>query len=140
MPVKKKRLERREILLYIFFGALTTLVSFASYFLFRWIFPWQSSSPAVALSWICAVTFAFVTNKLFVFKSAKRGKKIIKEAGLFYAARVFTLVVDLVLMFLLVDLSGRAGGFYELAVRVGVSGIVLILNYVLSKVLVFKRK
>jgi putative flippase GtrA len=99
----------------------------------------QSTSSAVALAWICAVTFAFVTNKRWVFKSKEKGKKAAKEAAAFFAARVFTLLADLLLMFLLVDLSGREGGFYELGARIGVSGVVLVLNYIFSKIFVFRK-
>jgi putative flippase GtrA len=132
--------KQQEIVRYIFIGGLTTAVSFAAYFLFRRIFPQQGTWLPVALSWICAVTFAFVTNKLFVFRSRVRGLRILQEAGLFYAARVVTLLMDLLLMFLLVDLTGFTGGWYELGARVLVSVAVLIMNYVLSKLVVFRKK
>jgi putative flippase GtrA len=135
----KNKKTRREIALYIFFGALTTAVSFGTYYLFRQVFPGYGTSVPVALSWVCAVTFAFFTNKRWVFGSKVRGVRIIKEAALFYAARIFTLLIDLLLMFLLVDLTGLTGGWYELGARIAVSAVVLTLNYILSKVIVFKK-
>ena len=136
----KERLKSREVLLYIFFGILTTIVSFAAYFLFRWLLPAQNTSPAVFLSWVCAVTFAYLTNRLFVFKSRSHGTGILKEAALFYAARILTLFVDLLMMFLLVDLTGLAGRLYEFMARCFVSIIILTLNYIISKFLIFKKQ
>ncbi|MCL2019450.1 MAG: GtrA family protein [Oscillospiraceae bacterium] len=135
----KKWLKSREMLLYVIFGTLTTLVSFAAYFLFRWIFAGYDTPISVVFSWICTVTFAFVTNRLFVFNSTTRGAELIKEAVLFYASRLLTLSVDLLMMFLLVDLTGLRGVLYEFAARCFVSVFVLILNYILSKVVIFKK-
>lgn len=147
--------------MYIIFGVCTTIISFVTYYLFRWIFPDENSVPAwlsriynitsamgtesatalpVLLSWICSVTFAFVTNRLFVFQSKAKKAGVLREGVMFYLSRVFTLLVDLVIMFLLVDLTGIQNGLYEFAAKVLSNIVVLVLNYVLSKVFVFKKK
>ena len=88
-----------------------------------------------------SVTFAFVTNRTVVFRSAeKRASGVLREAASFYAARLATLFVDLVIMFLLVDLTGIQNSWYELGCKLFSNVIILILNYVLSKLLVFRKK
>lgn len=147
--------------MYIIFGVCTTLISFVTYYLFRWIFPDENSVPEwlswiynitsaigtesatalpVLLSWICSVTFAFVTNRLFVFQSKAKKAGVLREGVTFFLSRVFTLVVDLVIMFLLVDLTDIQNGLYEFAAKVLSNIVVLVLNYVLSKVFVFRKK
>lgn len=152
----------REIIMYILFGVLTTIISFASYYAARWLFPGAQSVPEwlrwifsitaafgtdsatalpVIISWILSVTFAFVTNRIFVFRSAeKRASGVLREAASFYAARLATLLVDLVIMFLLVDLTGIQNGLYELGCKLFSNVVILILNYVLSKLLVFRKR
>jgi len=144
-PKNRKNLseQQREIALYVIFGVLTTVISFVSYFLFRLILPESVISATalpVAFSWICAVTFAYITNKIWVFKSKQENiSGVIREFFGFYVARLFTLSVDLAAMFLLVDLAGLKGGWHELLARVLVSVAVLVLNYILSKVFIFKK-
>ncbi|MDR0197890.1 MAG: GtrA family protein [Oscillospiraceae bacterium] len=160
--LKKLLYEKREICLYVFFGGLTTAVSFATYFFFRRLFPNEDAAPnflawffraanvfGVAsdtvlpntLSWIFAVTFAYVTNKTWVFKSRQKSLTgAIREFFSFYGARVFTFLVDLLLMFLLVDLTGLKGGWYEFFAKAAASVAVLTLNYVLSKLVVFRKR
>ena len=147
--------------MYIIFGVCTTAISFLTYYLFRWIFPDENSVPSwlrwifnitavfgtesnttlpVILSWICSVTFAFITNRIFVFQSSTKKAGILRECVMFYLSRLFTLLVDLVIMFLLVDLTGIQNGIYEFAAKVISNIVVLVLNYVLSKVFVFRKK
>lgn len=147
--------------MYIIFGVCTTIISFVTYYLFRWIFPDENSVPEwlrwifnitaamgkesatalpVLLSWICSVTFAFITNRLFVFQSEAKKAGVLREGVTFFLSRVFTLVVDLVIMFLLVDLTGIQNGLYEFAAKVLSNVVVLVLNYVLSKLFVFRKK
>lgn len=150
----------REVVLYFAFGVGTTIISFASYYLIRWIFPDAQSVPAwlswifnitsgfgiesntalpVIISWFLSVTFAFVTNRVYVFNSTAKGARIVGEALMFYASRIATLAVDLVIMFLLVDLTGIENGLYELCAKVFSNVIVLILNFILSKLIVFRK-
>lgn len=151
--------KHRELIMYIIFGVCTTVISFVTYYLFRWIFPDESSVPSwlswvfnittafgtesstalpVILSWIVSVTFAFITNRLFVFESKAKKAGVLREGVMFYLSRVATLLVDLVIMFLLVDLTGIQNGLYEFAAKVFSNIVVLVLNYVLSKLVVFR--
>lgn len=154
-------IKHREIIMYVIFGALTTLISFVTYYIFRWIFPDENAVPVwlrwvfnitgifgaesntalpVILSWICAVTFAFITNRICVFRSETKKAGVLREFITFYLSRLLTLIVDLVIMFLLVDLTGIQNGLYEFAAKVISNIVVLILNYVLSKLIVFRKK
>lgn len=153
--------ENREIILYIIFGAGTTLISMASYALFRVLFPSAESVPAWlgwiyeltrnlgadgntilpnVLSWICANIFAFLTNRIIVFRSGKKGAFVLLEALKFFASRLFTLAVDILIMYLLVDLTGIHNFFYEAGAKVFSTLVVLVLNYILSKLFVFRKK
>lgn len=153
--------ENREIILYIIFGAGTTLISMASYALFRVLFPSAESVPAWlgwiyeltrnlgadgntilpnVLSWICANIFAFLTNRIIVFRSGKKGAFVLLEALKFFASRLFTLAVDILIMYLLVDLTGIHNFFYEAGAKVFSTIVVLVLNYILSKLFVFRKK
>ncbi len=153
--------ENREIITYVIFGAGTTLISMLSYALFRIIFPNAESVPGWLgwlyeltksfgvdsntilpnlLSWICANIFAFITNRIVVFQSRKKGAFVLLEALKFFASRLFTLAVDILIMFLLVDLTGIRNFFYEFCAKVFSTLVVLILNYILSKLFVFRKK
>ena len=129
----------REIIMYVVFGALTTIISFASYYAARWIFPDAQSVP-VWLRWIFSITSVFGTDTVVFRSTEKRASGVLREAASFYAARLATLFVDLVIMFLLVDLTGIQNSWYELGCKLFSNVIILILNYVLSKLLVFRKK
>lgn len=133
--------KNKEMLLYLFFGVLTTVVSFvaagaAKVFLENLDFGRDLVSIASSIfSWICAVTFAYVTNRIWVFESAAKGSAVFKEALLFYGGRVFTLLVETGMMWL---------GYSILEMNYWVTKIianivVLILNYIISKLFVFKK-
>ena len=151
----------REIVNYIIFGVGTTIVSFATFFLFRFIFPNEQSVPDAFkwvfnltavfgtesntvlpnfLSWICAVTFAYITNRIWVFESKAKGARIILEILSFAASRVLTLFVDILIMFLMVDLTKISNPFYEFFAKCVSSVFVLVLNYIFSKLFVFRKK
>ena len=143
-----------DIIRYVIFGGLTTVVSFASHFIARFAgaeLPDEitlaslqaaldnsavSATLATTISWICAVTFAFVTNKIFVFRSKEKGKGFLREFISFYAARIFTFCVELLSMFVFVELLS----LNEMAIKLGVQIMILVLNYVFSKLLVFRKK
>lgn len=88
-----------------------------------------------------SVTFAFLTNRVYVFNSsANTFGRVLREAVLYYASRLVTLIMDLVIMFLLVDLTGIENPLYEFVCKVFSNMLVLIANFVLSKVMVFRKK
>lgn len=146
----------REPIMYIIVGGLTTVVSFATQFLSHLIgadtkaifadgitlasiqalMNEGSTMLATVISWICSVTFAFFANKILVFESKEKGKGFLREFFSFYAARIFTFGVELLSMFIFVELLL----FNEMAIKLGVQIMILILNYVFSKLLVFRKK
>lgn len=126
-----------EIINYLIAGVLTTLVSLGVYYfcVITFLDPKNATELQIAniLSWICAVTFAYVINRKFVFKS--NTDKKLKEATSFYTSRITTLVMDMLTMFILVTLLHINDKIAKLIVQV----IVTITNYVLSKLFVFKK-
>lgn len=128
-----------EIINYLVFGVLTTIVSVVMYLFFANVvfsvktdFTVQASN---VLSWICAVTFAYITNRKYVFKSKTFGKKQVKEVSDFFLARIFSLIVDMAMMFILFSIIHMDDTISKIIVQI----VVVILNYVLSKVIVFKK-
>lgn len=153
----------REIITYIIFGVLTTAVNLVTFYIFKKIFisigwegvfnkllgsaGWDKALEllgsgtdyldATVIAWTVAVIFAFVTNKLIVFES-KSWKPAVagKEFVGFIGARLFSLLVELVFMFVMVTLLKWNDFVAKFIVQV----IVVILNYVFSKLLIFKNK
>lgn len=128
-PFYKKH---KSVLLYLLFGGLTTVVSIGTYALFL---PVVSPLIANIFSWVAAVTFAYVTNRTWVFASKEKGLAIIQEAFAFYGGRVFTLGLEEVVLYVFITLLF----FPPLTVKVFAQVIVLMLNYVISKLFVFKK-
>ena len=128
--------KNKEIINYLIFGVLTTVVSFVVYFIFAKVFKIDEVISNV-ISWFFSVFFAFITNKLYVFESKETGKKtLLKEIISFYLARLFTGVVcDLGVFALMVKIFKINDVLSKLVTQV----IVIILNYVLSKLFVFKQ-
>lgn len=127
----------REQINYLIFGALTTLVSLAVYWLCTNSFldPGQPLQLQLAniISWVCAVTFAYFTNRRFVFFSSERNR--LQEAGKFYLSRVATLLMEMGIMALGVSVLRLDDRVVKLFAQV----IIIIANYLFSKLLVFRR-
>jgi len=121
----------KELILYIFFGVLTTLVNILVYLFFARIIL-ANYLVSNILAWFFSVLFAYVTNRIWVFES--KNKNIIKECSLFFGGRLFSGVVDTVLMFIFIDIFCVGDFISKIIIQV----IVVILNYVLSKVVIFK--
>lgn len=131
-----KKVLNRETISYVICGVLTTVVSMGVY----WIgYDVLAMDVLVAniLSWILAVLFAYVVNKIFVFQSkTKELKEIIKEIIAFFGGRVGTLLVETLILFVFVTTLG----FHEMLVKLVAQFVVLVLNYVISKLFIFKKK
>ena len=130
----------REPILYIFFGGLTTVISLLSYMLFVWL--GVEINISNALSWVCGVTFAFVTNKWFVFRSENTTLKVILyEAGSFFGARIFTGVIAIVLFPILyyLGLNQSLFGTDGFLAKIVTSAVEIILNWIFSKYVVFRK-
>ena len=126
----------RGLILYAVFGVLTTAINIAVYALCYRVLH-LPNVPSNVIAWILAVLFAFVTNKLYVFesKSLARGT-VARELASFVGARLATGLLDLAVMFVGVDLLHGP----DLVIKVGSNVIVIILNYVFSKLIVFRKK
>ena len=128
-----------ETVSYIICGFLTTAVDFAVYALLRQIEIGVGLSQA--MSWLAAVLFAYVVNKLIVFRNYNmRPSYLAREVGTFVAARAFSGVVTWVLMVVMVRLGGDRGFIYELFCKFTSSVINMVLNYIFSKLWIFKNK
>lgn len=141
--------------LYLFFGVLTTVVSFITAGVTKFAMEKAGAGEtpvslvSTLVSWVCAVTFAYLTNRAWVFDStAKGGKAIMSEAISFYGGRVFTLLVELVIMWLGYSIIGKklfsdnetAKNISYWVSKIAANVVVLILNYVISKLFVFRKK
>ena len=126
----------REIINYVFIGALTTLISLLSYYLLTTLLLNPNNAfelqLANVISWILSVTFAYITNRKFVFES---DNKKLTEIFKFFSSRLSTLLLEMFLMFLLVTLIGFNDKISKILVQV----VILVTNYLLSKFFVFKR-
>ena len=125
-----------DILSYLFFGALTTLVNFLVYFP---LYNWMKISGVLSniIAWVVAVAFAFLTNKPFVFKSHDWSKQVVcRELSKFVSCRIVSGLLETVAIWLFVDLLLWNGNW----VKVIISIVVVILNYIFSKWVVFIQK
>lgn len=155
----------KEIILYVIFGVLTTVVNFIVFGIFN---KFMDALLANVIAWIFAVTFAYLTNKLFVFESRSWKKDVVvKEAVSFTGARLFSLGVEeagLIIMIKWLKLAPSLGVFAakcldltqkvgialpaklysaldgEMVVKIILAVVVVILNYIFSKLVIFKKK
>lgn len=133
--LKKLYKKYREPISYIFFGGLTTLVSWGSYFL---LVEWLSVNYLIAqvVSWIAAVAFAFVTNKLFVFEDRdSSGAGLLRQIAGFVGVRLASGAIETGLLFVAVELLHGD----ESISKVIVSVITVIINYFASKLMIFGK-
>lgn len=145
--VKKLFTKYKEIILYIIFGVLTTAVSFVSYGILTKLIQMQSEIAGIAvanvISWICAVIFAFITNKIWVFESRTGGAKaLLSELWKFVASRLVTGALEWfgVPFLVYLGLNQTVFGVKGMLSKLIISAAVVILNYVFSKILVFNKK
>ena len=160
-----KKVLNRETISYLIFGVLTTVVSYVTYFIFDRLFAGAyingfpvTNGLSTLLSWICAVSFAYITNKLFVFDSKSFEKSLVlREIRDFLAARIFSLIFEMIWMFLFVDIlyyymsdisllakisdiSDIAySDIYKMCAKVGANVFVVIMNYFFSTMIIFKK-
>ncbi|MBQ8979111.1 MAG: GtrA family protein [Oscillospiraceae bacterium] len=152
-PLRDLLIGYENAIIYIFYGALTTLVNYAVHFGLRLAFvpdkDWGSlsqilssmetsaipSGAATVISWVAAVIFAFFTNKYFVFEKTDKNH-IWMEFARFACGRLMSLGLEALLMWVFVDKLA----YNELIMKLLASVLVLIINYFLSKFLVFKKE
>lgn len=127
----------KEIIMYLIFGVLTTVVSLVTYYALTLTIlnPEKAMQLQLAniISWIVSVSFAYVTNRKFVFES--KSEDIVKEATSFVGGRVLTLLLDMAIMFIFVTLLHLNDKIFKIVSQV----LVIVTNYVISKLFVFKE-
>lgn len=125
-----------DILSYLFFGVLTTVVNYIIYLpLYNGM--GMSATVSNAIAWVVAVAFAYLTNKPFVFKSHDWSMKtVVPELTKFVGCRIGSGALETLILLLTVDILGWNGNVWKLVTSV----LVVVLNYIGSKMLVFKKK
>ena len=125
----------RELLSYLFFGVLTTVVNYVSYLLLAPFF--GTTTIPTAIAWVLSVAFAYLTNRRWVFRSqAKGAAAVLREAGSFVGARLISGVIDVGIMWVFTDRLG----FNDKLVKLASNVFVVIFNYIASKLIIFRKK
>ena len=135
--IKKIYQKYKEIVNYLIFGFLTTVISLGTYYLLTMTIlnpnnPIELQITNV-ISWIVAVNFAYFTNRKYVFNS--KNKKIFSEMIKFYLARIASLLIDMLLMYILVSKLKYNDKIMKIIVQI----VVIVMNYIFSKVIIFKK-
>ncbi len=130
-----------EVWNYLIVGGLTTVVAIGSkLLLLKTLFDQTNGIQlqlAEIISWIIAVSFAYITNRIFVFKS--KSKNIFKELINFTSGRVFTQVIQMLIMFIFVTLLKLNSDIWVLVFTLICQIMQIVLNYIISKLFVFKK-
>ena len=125
----------KDIIYYGFFGVLTTLVNIIFYWLMAHPLGMRTV-PSSVIAWIAAVTFAYITNRKWVFHSEANTKPdIVKEIAYFFFCRFATGVIDWIFMYVTVDILN----WNDVLMKFIANVIVIVLNYIASKMLIFKH-
>lgn len=135
MNLKQLYEKYRDVIPYLFFGVCTTVVNMVVY--------WAAAHPLALpvtvsniIAWVFAVSFAYVTNRKWVFHSeANTAKDLVKEISSFFSCRLATGIMDTLMMFVFVDLLH----FNDLIIKIAANVLVVILNYVASKLFIFRK-
>ena len=140
----------KEGILYLIFGGLTTVVNLTVFELFTRLLGSERYLITNVIAWFAAVSFSFVTNKIWVFESKSWNLRILtKEVFSFFAARVLTLGIEVAGLYFFVDIlsfseisfklfSFEIGG--ELIAKGLIAVVVVVINYIISKLVIFKKK
>ncbi|SFE21663.1 GtrA family protein [Peptostreptococcus sp. D1] len=128
--------KNREIINYLVFGVLTTIVNFMVYFFAKEVVNIYYLYANV-MAWFISVLFAYATNRVFVFEKVNFGfYPILREIILFFVARLLSGAIETALLFLMVELIRMGSDVSKILVAV----VVVVLNYVFSKLIIFKEK
>lgn len=140
--IKELYIKYKEIINYLIFGVLTTIVSLATKYLLLFTILDASNALqlqiAVVVSWVVACLFAYITNRIWVFES--KTTSIIKEMAKFFMARLATLGMEMLIMFVFVTALGLNSDIWVVIWTLVSQVLIVIGNYVLSKLLVFKNE
>lgn len=148
--IKELILKYKELIVYVIFGGLTTVVNLVVFTLCGFALGDERYLVSNVIAWLAAVIFAYITNKLWVFESKSWSVRVlVKEIPSFFAARVFSFLLEEFGLYVFVDLLSfkdislkiftlEIGG--ELIAKAILAVVVVILNYIFSKLVIFKRK
>ena len=127
---------KQEIILYLIFGVGTTIVNIVAYAIATRVLS-LGVVIATCFEWVLSVIFAYVTNRKYVFRSKSKGVKTIGlEIINFFGCRFFSGILDMFLMWMFVDVIG----FADLVIKIISNFIVVVINYVASKLWIFKSR
>lgn len=124
---------KKEIVLYLIFGVLTTVVNIGSYLFLAKIFGINNLLSNI-MAWFLSIVFAYITNRIYVFES--KNENILQEFTLFIGGRGLSGILDSLLFFILVVWLT----FNDFVSKIVINVIVIIINYILSKEIIFKEK
>lgn len=132
----KKILSDKEMIRYLIIGVLTTVVNYAAYWVSTRLFG-ADELTANWIAWVAAVAFAYVTNKLYVFEShVSSFKALALEIFNFVLARVVSLFADQAIIWLMV----KKMGLYDMLCKLVSNVVVIVMNYIFSKLVIFKKR
>ena len=140
-----KKLVNKETFLYLVFGVLATVLNIVLFYLFvtRWK---MSTGLGNILDTIICILFQYFTNRIWVFESKNNGKEAIKEFIQFILARGLTAIIDQIFVVVGVDffvakyVSYSQQGIFSVGIKVLSNIVVIVLNYIFSKLFVFNKK
>lgn len=128
-------LKYKEMVLYLIFGGLTTLVNIVTYALFAYVFN-MGTVVSTSLAWVVSVIFAYITNKIFVFESKTDSLAMaLTECISFFGCRLATGLLDVLIMFVSVNILH----FNDMVMKIFSNILVIILNYIFSKLFIFGK-
>ena len=127
--------KHKEVLLYILFGGVATVVSIGSFVICETALG-MNELIANVISWVLAVATAYATNRTWVFGSHTKGSAFWKEMFTFFSGRVLTLVMEEAILLVFVTWLGLPGVWIKVAAQIAV----LVGNYFISKLIIFKKK
>ena len=133
--MKQLLIKHKAIILYVLFGGLTTLTNILSYLLLAHALNF-GVMPSTVVAFVISLLFAYHTNRKLVFESKAKGKETLAELIKFFLCRFATGIFDFLCMFVLVDLLQ----FNDVIIKILSNIIVIILNFVASKLLIFTKK
>lgn len=132
--IKSLLLKYKGVILYLIFGVLTTVINVITYHISYEVLH-IANIASTMIAWVVAVTFAYFTNKLYVFESKRTGSGAIKEAINFFACRIGTGVIEVGMMYVFVDVLALNGTIMKLITNF----IVIVINYIASKFIIFNE-
>lgn len=125
----------KSVFLYLIFGVATTVINVVVYFIFARMLH-ISPTASTCIAWVFAVLFAYITNRIWVFSSqAKTISGIAREIIYFFICRLATGILDVIIMYVFVERLM----FYDILIKVLDNILVIVLNYIASKLVIFKK-